>query len=62
MPLIRSGQDYATWLLLMRDGTNAYGINDVLVKYRKGRNSLSSNKVKNIKKFGEYRWRMRILI
>lgn len=50
MPLIRSGQDYATWLLLMRDGIDAYGINEVLVKYRKGRNSLSSNKVKNIKK------------
>lgn len=50
MPLIRSGQDYATWLLLMRNGTNAYGINEVLVKYRKSGNSLSSNKTKNIKK------------
>jgi teichuronic acid biosynthesis glycosyltransferase TuaG len=50
MPLIRSGQDYATWLLLMRNGTKAYGINDVYVKYRKSQNSLSSNKVKNIKK------------
>ncbi|WP_061808970.1 glycosyltransferase family 2 protein [Rossellomorea vietnamensis] len=50
MPLIRSGQDYATWLLLMRNGTNAYGINEVFVKYRKSNNSLSSNKVKNIKK------------
>lgn len=50
MPLIRSGQDYATWLLLMRNGTNAFGINDVFVKYRKGRNSLSSNKLGNIKK------------
>lgn len=50
MPLIRSGQDYATWLLLMRNGTNAYGINQVFVKYRKSSNSLSSNKVKNIKK------------
>jgi teichuronic acid biosynthesis glycosyltransferase TuaG len=48
MPLIRSGQDYATWLLLMRNGTNAYGINEVLVMYRKGRNSLSSNKIKSI--------------
>ena len=48
MPLIKSGQDYATWLLLMRNGTNAHGINEVLVMYRKGRNSLSSNKMKNI--------------
>ncbi len=50
MPLIRSGQDYATWLQLMRNGTNAHGINEVLVKYRKSRNSLSSNKIKGIKK------------
>jgi teichuronic acid biosynthesis glycosyltransferase TuaG len=50
MPLRRSGQDYATWLMLLRNGRNAYGINEALVKYRKGRNSLSSNKVKNIKK------------
>lgn len=49
MPLIRSGQDYATWLKLMRDGLEAYGIDEVLVKYRVGRNSLSSNKLKSIK-------------
>lgn len=49
MPLIRSGQDYATWLQLMRNGIEAYGINEVLVKYRVGRNSLSSNKLKSIK-------------
>lgn len=50
MPLLRSGQDYATWLLLMRNGTKAYGINEALVKYRKGKNSLSSKKARNIKK------------
>lgn len=49
MPLIRSGQDYATWLLLMRNGTVAYGINEALVKYRKSENSLSSNKLKSVK-------------
>jgi teichuronic acid biosynthesis glycosyltransferase TuaG len=48
MPLLRSGQDYATWLQLMRKGTIAYGINEVLVKYRKGQNSLSSNKLKSV--------------
>jgi teichuronic acid biosynthesis glycosyltransferase TuaG len=48
MPLIRSGQDYATWLKLMRNGTVAYGINEVLVKYRKCENSLSSNKIKSV--------------
>lgn len=50
MPLLRSGQDYATWLLLMRNGTQAYGIDEALVKYRKGLGSLSSKKTRNIKK------------
>jgi teichuronic acid biosynthesis glycosyltransferase TuaG len=49
MPLIRSGQDYATWLSLMRNGSVAYGIDEALVKYRKSSNSLSSNKFKSIK-------------
>ena len=49
MPLVRSGQDYATWLLLMRHGIIAYGINEVLVKYRRSAQSLSSNKFKSIK-------------
>lgn len=49
MPLIRSGQDYATWLQLMRNGTDAFGLNEVLVEYRVGSNSLSSNKFKSIK-------------
>ena len=49
MPLRRGGQDYATWLMLLRDGTVAYGINEALVKYRVGNSSLSSNKFKSIK-------------
>ena len=49
MPLRRSGQDYATWLQLMRDGIDAFGINEALVKYRVGSNSLSSNKFKSVK-------------
>jgi teichuronic acid biosynthesis glycosyltransferase TuaG len=49
MPLIRSGQDYATWLQLLRNGTIAYGINEVFVKYRKSSDSLSSNKFKSVK-------------
>lgn len=48
MPNIRSGQDYATWLQLMRNGIVAYGINEVLVKYRKRYNSLSKNKLKSL--------------
>lgn len=53
MPLRRSGQDYATWLKLLRDGTVAYGINDALVQYRVGHKSLSSNKFKSIKQVWE---------
>ncbi|MBT2694464.1 glycosyltransferase family 2 protein [Bacillus sp. ISL-55] len=49
MPLIRSGQDYATWLQLLRDGKEAYGVNEALVKYRVSNSSLSSNKWKSIK-------------
>lgn len=48
MPLMRSGQDYATWLMILRDGIVAYGIDEALVKYRVGANSLSSNKLKSI--------------
>lgn len=53
MPLRRGGQDYATWLMLLRDGTIAYGINETLVKYRVGNSSLSSNKFKSIKQVWE---------
>ena len=49
MPLRRGGQDYATWLMLMRNGTVCYGLNDVLSHYRVLSNSLSSNKWKSIK-------------
>lgn len=50
MPLRRSGQDYATWLMILRTGIMAYGINKALVKYRKNKSSLSSKKYKNVKK------------
>jgi teichuronic acid biosynthesis glycosyltransferase TuaG len=50
MPLRRSGQDYATWLYLTRNGHVAHGIDLPLVKYRKGKNTLSSKKIQNIKK------------
>lgn len=50
MPLIRSGQDYATWLMLLRNGRKAYGINEALTQYRRTENSLSSKKTKNWKK------------
>lgn len=49
MPLRRGGQDYATWLMLLRGGTVAKGINEALVRYRVASGSLSSNKFKSIK-------------
>lgn len=53
MPLRRGGQDYATWLMLLRNGEVAYGINEVLSQYRVVSGSLSSNKLKSIKQVWE---------
>lgn len=53
MPLRRGGQDYATWLMLLRNGEIAYGINDVLCQYRVASGSLSSNKFKSIRQVWE---------
>ena len=53
MPLRRGGQDYATWLMLLRDGVVAQGINEALVRYRVASGSLSSNKFKSIKQVWE---------
>lgn len=53
MPLRRGGQDYATWLMLMRNGTICYGLNEVLTHYRVMSNSLSSNKWKSIRQVWE---------
>lgn len=49
MPLMRGGQDYATWLMLLRKVGTAYGINEALVQYRIGHSSLSSNKLNSLK-------------
>lgn len=53
MPLRRGGQDYATWLMLMRKGAICYGLNDVLAHYRVLPTSLSSNKIKSIRQVWE---------
>ena len=53
MHIRRGGQDYATWLKLLRDGTKAYGINEALVRYRIDGASLSSNKLKSIQQIWE---------
>lgn len=53
MSLRRGGQDYATWLMLLRNGAKAEGINEALVQYRVSAGSLSSNKLKSIKQVWE---------
>jgi teichuronic acid biosynthesis glycosyltransferase TuaG len=53
MHLRRGGQDYATWLKLLRDGIVAYGINESLVRYRVMEGSLSSNKFNSIRQVWE---------
>lgn len=49
MPNIRTRQDYAFWLKITRKGFLAYGIPEVLAKYRLVENSISRNKFKAAK-------------
>lgn len=53
MPIRRGGQDYATWLMLLRKGNTAVGINEALEQYRVSAGSLSSNKFKSMKQVFE---------
>lgn len=54
MPLRRGGQDYATWLMLLRNGTVAYGINEALEQYRVGnKDSLAGKKGKSVRQVWE---------
>ncbi|HBC3535265.1 TPA: glycosyltransferase family 2 protein [Vibrio vulnificus] len=46
MPLLRTGQDYATWLAILKRGKKAYLLNQVLTQYRILPNSISRNKFK----------------
>jgi glycosyltransferase involved in cell wall biosynthesis len=46
MPIIRTGQDYALWLRILKDGHNAYCLPEILTQYRIVPGSISRNKVK----------------
>lgn len=46
MPNIRTGQDYALWLKLLRTGKKAHLLSESLTKYRILQNSISRNKFK----------------
>lgn len=50
MPLIRTGQDYALWLKLLKNGHNAYCLNEALTRYRIVSNSISRNKIKKARR------------
>lgn len=50
MPLLRTGQDYALWLSLLKQESYAYKLNEVLTQYRILPNSISRNKVKKAKR------------
>ena len=50
MPSVRKGQDFATWLSLMRGGLKAYGLDEALVGYRMVKGSISSNKLGALKR------------
>lgn len=51
MPLVRKGQDTATWLMLMRERkVSAYGITEVLNHYRQVEGSISSNRIGALKR------------
>lgn len=50
MPDLRRGQDAATWLQVMRAGHRLHGLDEYLARYRKTPGSLSSNKVKAVRR------------
>lgn len=50
MPNIRRGQDTATWWKVLKTGVIAYGLNESLSLYRRSSNTLSSNKIKALKR------------
>lgn len=49
MPVIKS-EDTALWWKVLRNGYTAYGLDENLVKYRRPRRSLSSNKVEALRR------------
>lgn len=50
MPNIRTGQDYALWLQLLKQQKRAFLFNEVLTKYRISPGSISRNKFKKAKR------------
>ena len=50
MPNVRRGQDTATWWKVLKKIDYAYGLNEILSYYRRTSDTLSSNKIKALKR------------
>lgn len=50
MPDIRRGQDFATWVQVMKAGHTFFGLDEPLAKYRKCAGSLSSNPLTSVRR------------
>lgn len=50
MPNVKRGQDTATWWKVLKTGVVAYGLQESLSIYRRSNNTLSSNKIKALKR------------
>lgn len=50
MPNVERGQDTATWWKVLKKVDYAYGLNEILSYYRRSSGSLSSNKIKALKR------------
>lgn len=50
MPDIRRGQDFATWVQVMKAGHTFFGLDEPLAKYRKCPGSLSSNPLTSVRR------------
>ncbi|QWT54152.1 glycosyltransferase family 2 protein [Eubacterium sp. MSJ-33] len=51
MPIRKSAEDYSLWLTILKNYGDAYGINEAYTKYRISENSLSSNRMGEVKYF-----------
>lgn len=54
VPLIRKRNDFALWLIILRQSYKCYGMQDVLAKHRVRKGSVSANKLALIK----YQWEL----
>lgn len=49
MPDIRRRQDAATWLQVLKSGSSCFGLVEILAKYRRANDSLSSDTLQSVK-------------